>query len=115
MDSYGDLLVPIILNKLPQKTTKNKVRDHDSKQWNLRDLQEVIRKEVRVFESELVTGHLPQSIHPFPISATNQSNAANQCLCTFCKGCHSSTHCVVITDKQTCKEFVTQRNLALIT
>ena len=30
VDSYGDLLVPIILNKLPQKTRKNMVREHDS-------------------------------------------------------------------------------------
>ena len=114
VDSYGDLLVPIILNKLPQKTRKNMVRDHDSNEWTLRDLQEAIRKEVRVFESELVTSHHPQSLHPtaaFHAGATNQPNAANQCSCAFCKGSHSPTHCDVITDKQARKEFVTQKNL----
>ena len=30
VDSYGDLLVSIILNKLPQKIRKNMVREHDS-------------------------------------------------------------------------------------
>ena len=114
VDSYGDLLVPIILNKLPQKTRKNMVRDHNSNEWTLRDLQEAIRKEVRVFESELVTSHHPQSLHPtaaFHAGATNQPNAANQRSCAFCKGSHSPTHCDVITDKQARKEFVTQRNL----
>ena len=46
VDLYGDLLVPIILNKLPQKTRKNMVSKHDSNEWNLNDLQEAIRKEV---------------------------------------------------------------------
>jgi len=64
VDSYGDLLVHIILNKLPLKTGKNMAREHDSNQWNLSDLQEAIRKEVRVFESELGTNYTPQNLHP---------------------------------------------------
>ena len=74
VDSYRDLLVPIILNKLPQKTRKNMVRDNDSNEWTLRDLQEAIQKDVQVFESELVTSHPPQSLHPtaaFHTGATN--------------------------------------------
>ena len=63
IDSYGYLLVFIILSKLPQKTRKNMVRDHDRNEWNLRDLQEAIQKEVRVFESEFVTSHPPQNLH----------------------------------------------------
>ena len=39
------------------------VRDHDRNEWNLRDLQEAIRKEVRVFESEFVTSHPTQNLH----------------------------------------------------
>ena len=119
VDSYGDLLVPIILSKLPQKTRKNMVRDHDRNEWNLRDLQEAIRKEVRVFESELVTSHPPQNLHPtatFHTGATNnpsQPNAASQrsCTCAFCKGSHSPTKCEVITNRQARKEFVVQKNL----
>ena len=55
IDSYVDLLVPFILNKLPQKTRKNMTRGHNSNEWNLRDLQEVTQKEIRVLESD---GHL---------------------------------------------------------
>ena len=117
VDSYGDLLVPIILSKLPQKTRKNMVRDHDRNEWNLRDLQEAIRKEVRVFESELATSQPPQNLHPtatFHTGATNnpsQPNTVSQRSCAFCKGSHSPTKCEVITDRQARKEFVVQKNL----
>ena len=40
VESYRNLLVPIILNKLPPKTRKNMVREHDSNKWYLSDLQE---------------------------------------------------------------------------
>ena len=76
VDSYEDLLVPIILNKLPPKTRKNMVREHDSNEWNLSDIQEAIRKEVRVFESELVTSHLPQNLHPTATFHTGAAKAA---------------------------------------
>ena len=64
------------------------VRDHDSNEWTLRDLQEAIRKDVRVFESELVTSHPPQSLHPtaaFHTGVTNQPNAANQARVRFAR------------------------------
>ena len=74
------------------------VRDYDSSEWNLRDLQESIRKEVWVSESEHVTSHSLQSFHPtatFHTDTTNQPNAANQRSCAFCKG---SIACRVVTD-----------------
>ena len=65
------------------------VRDHDSNEWNLRDLQEVIHKEVRVVESELVTSHPPQNLHPtatFHTGAANnpaETNVASQLSCAL--------------------------------
>ena len=63
-DSYADILVPIILNKLPPATIKNMAREHDSNDWSLTDLQQAIKKEVRVFEAEIMTGNSPSGIHP---------------------------------------------------
>ena len=119
IDSYGDLLVPVILNKLPQKTRKNMARGHDSNEWNLRDLQEAIRKEIRVLESEVINGHPPQNLHPtaaFYTSTTRVTNSSQPSLtsqrsCVFCKGSHSPKDCKVIADNQARKEFVKQRNL----
>ena len=89
----------------------------DRNEWNLRDLQEAIRKEVRVFESELVTSHPPQNLHPtgtFHTGTTNnpsQPNAASQRSCAFCKGSYFPTKCEVISDRQARKEIVVQKNL----
>ena len=41
-DSYEDILVPIILSKLPPTTRKNMTKEHD--EWNLTDLQQTIKK-----------------------------------------------------------------------
>ena len=68
-----------------------------------------------MLEIELVTSCFPHSLHPavtFYTGVTNQPNAANQYLCVFCKGSHSSTHCEVIIDKQAYKEFMIHRIFA---
>ena len=117
IDSYGDLLVPVILNKLWQKT--NMARGHDSNEWNLTDLQEAVRKEIHVLESELIYGHLHQSLHPTAafytsttkVTTSSQPSLTSQRSCVFCKGSHSPKDCKVIADNQACKEFVKQRNL----
>ena len=46
-DSYGALLVPIVLGKLPIKIRTNLARIHPT----MDDLREAILKEIRVFEA----------------------------------------------------------------
>jgi len=43
-DSYTDILVLIILNKLTPASRKNMARGHDDNEWSLTDLQQVIKK-----------------------------------------------------------------------
>ena len=86
---------------------------------DLRDLQEAIRKEIHVLESEVINGHPPQNLHPtaaFYTSTTRVTNSSQPSLksqrsCVFCKGSHSPKDCKVIADNQARKEFVKQRNL----
>ena len=40
------------------------IREHDNNEWNLTDLQQAIKKEVRVFEAEVMAGHSPHGSHP---------------------------------------------------
>ena len=49
-ESYGDLLGPIIMGKLPMETRKNLARDHSNSEWSLNELQDVVLKEIRVLE-----------------------------------------------------------------
>ena len=50
-DSYGDLLVCILLDKLPGDLRKNLARQHDQDEWTLKDLREALRTEIRVLEA----------------------------------------------------------------
>ena len=56
--SYGDLLVPIVKNKLTTDVRRNLAREHLNTQWILSDLMAALQKEIRVLESGL------QSIQP---------------------------------------------------
>ena len=49
-ESYGDLLVPIVLGKLPCDMRTNLARDHDSHEWKFQQLRESILKEIRILE-----------------------------------------------------------------
>ena len=46
-ESYGSLLIPIILGKLPAKVKKNLVRAHE---WTITELQTAILNELYIFE-----------------------------------------------------------------
>jgi len=50
-ESYGDLLAPIILGKLPHELRKNLARKHDSPEWKFQELREAIVKEIRILEA----------------------------------------------------------------
>ena len=50
-DTYGELLIPIILEKLPRKIRKEIAREHGDREWSLSDLRAAIRKEIEVMRA----------------------------------------------------------------
>ncbi|XP_062586234.1 protein hook homolog [Saccostrea cucullata] len=50
-DTYGSLLVPVILNKLPCELRKNLAREHGSTDWLLGDLRKALYKELDILEA----------------------------------------------------------------
>lgn len=55
VESFGDMLVTVILNKLPDKTRKNVVREHRSGAWTLDTLQRAIKQELHILQLEIQT------------------------------------------------------------
>lgn len=49
-ETYGDLLVPIVLAKLPSDMRTNLACDHDGPEWKFQQLRESILKEIRILE-----------------------------------------------------------------
>ena len=103
-ESYGALLIPIILGKLPVETRRNLAREHTNLEWTIDELREAILKEIRIFESGLYTSSdtspIGESQNPMKMTAAfhagtysnpQQGNASKNRVCVYCKGAHSST------------------------
>ena len=108
-DSYGALLVPIILGKLPTDTKKNIARDHENREWTISDLQGAILKEIHILElgiqnTTTLTSQLPAIPTASFITTTtrrrNHTEGAKKHSCVFCKGNHSPLNCDVVKEHQ---------------
>ena len=119
--SYSELLVPIIVDKLPTEIQRNLAREHSNSQWILADLVAAILKEIQVLEC----GHNPQqqqffrSTAAFVVSSRDypskkhrdSSDTKHKQQCIFCKGPHPAHNCEVVTDCQKRIEIVKEGNL----
>ena len=65
-ESYGSLLVPVVLNKLPPQIRQNLARVHKSTNWTLNNLRNAIYDEVNVLEA----GQLSEKSHDDDYLAT---------------------------------------------
>ena len=128
-ESYGALLIPIVLGKLPIETQRNLAREHGSLEWTLNDLKQGILKEIRVLESGLSINPTTRlSFDQTPMmttaslhtgaSANNSSKSHNSSAkrpCIFCKTiAHPPTKCDKIVDQQKCIDFIKEKISASI-
>ena len=117
-ETYGDLLVPIVLGKLPSDMRTNLARDHDSHEWKFQQLRESILKEIRILEIGVHTNsssptHMGASAgitNSFLTQAQGRPAVTPQFKpprtrgkCTNCKGPHPAYNCNLITDCQEIK------------
>ncbi|XP_006816676.1 uncharacterized protein LOC100368473 [Saccoglossus kowalevskii] len=107
--TYGELLVPMILRKLPNNICTQIARILGNKAWNIVDLRKAITAEIHALQAGLTNvnnegqtlgGQMSRlSITAFhaPTSGyRKQRHAVRQCL--FCKGLHNPSDCTTITD-----------------
>ena len=123
--TYGELLVPTILDKLPIEIQRNLAREHSSMQWILSDLMVAILKEIRILEcgQHNLLKQSPRSSTAalsLPVSSKGQFNkkqsqdtrdSKRTPQCAFCKGPHPAHSCPVITDFQERLDIVKERAL----
>jgi len=112
--SYGELLVPTILDKLPTDIQRNLACEHSNTQWILSDLMAAILKEIRILECGQhnplkQSSRSSTAAFPLPLSSKDQFNkkqpqdtldSKRKPQCVFCKGPHPVHSCSVITDYQ---------------
>lgn len=124
-DTYGAMLVPFLLRKLPVDTIRNLAREHENSDWTIEELQEALLKEVRIFETSLHTimprrsttsveaPSLPTaSFHTNVNTPTKLNKPTHRPSCGYCKSnAHASTNCNTVDTPQTRVEFIKQHNL----
>ena len=105
-ETYGSLLVPIILNKLPADVRVNLARQHGSDEWTIDELQGALLTEIRILE---MGSHHPQSqfTASFHASSVRKPSRTASDLptpkrptCVYCKGPHAPGTCEAIKDHQ---------------
>jgi hypothetical protein len=102
-DTYGSLLVPIILNKLPSEIRKHLAREHGSTDWLLGDLRRSLFRELEVLEAGTTGIELAESgatatffVHSGSSHKPRHYNLNPQKLhlcCRFCKESHLTSDC----------------------
>jgi hypothetical protein len=100
-DSYGDLLVSILLDKLSADLRRNLARQSDAAEWDLDTLRKSLLKEIEILEdSESSISHSstlkpPKKLNVMLMGAKPSTKEFPQrkLLCPFCTGDHWPTDC----------------------
>jgi len=108
-DTFGGLLVPVVLDKLPPETRRNLAREHGNSSWSLCDLRRAIYRELNILEAGSTsrpevdmyqstvsflagTRHTPEVRH-----IVNMTSPAKKTVsCQFCNGDHGPNDCTEI-------------------
>ena len=135
-DTYGDLLVPIILSKLPITVKHNIIRQHGATDLNLAQLRKNVLKEIQILEASEETNKLTYFSNSLNSISSTSSLLANASQhkeperdrlnsrsnkqpspfpkprpCVFCKGSHKPNDCTKVNDPAARKLIVSQANL----
>lgn len=97
-ESYGNLLVPVVLEKLQ----RNMTRDHRDCNWQLPDLRQALKKEITILESGQST-HIAEvhtatdsfftGTRSHPKGARKQQRTTERPIYPFCSDQHLANDC----------------------
>ncbi|XP_006824713.1 uncharacterized protein LOC102809329 [Saccoglossus kowalevskii] len=112
--TYGELLVPIILRKLPKNICVQLARSHGNSAWNITDLRADITGEINALKAGMndvnIGGQMSRPISAFHTPSSG-SRSQQPRLCIFCKGTHHPNECNVVTDAKKRLEIVKRDRL----
>jgi hypothetical protein len=121
--THDDLLVCILLDRLPSDVRKNVARHHDQDEWTLDKLRVALRGENRVLEAgqaTVIPQHKQQqstSANQYPRGrqSTNlfsgTSKSFKRLLCVFCGEEHAVSQCQQVTSIEKRKKVVASKKL----
>ena len=105
-ESYGNLLVPVVLEKMPADICRQLARENNATKLKLGDLRLVINREIGIFEDG--TPHSDSGIDNYLATASFAQPDRRQFYagkdpraemkCSFCEGRHKSSDCSTYID-----------------
>ncbi|XP_053387257.1 uncharacterized protein LOC128551020 [Mercenaria mercenaria] len=126
--TYGSLLTPVMLQKLPSDVRQNMTRAHGSQSWRLPELLSSLLSEITILDAGapyVKRYDVPDTTSTFLTKSdshkTEKSNSTTQRKptsytekkCVYCKGHHSSLECKKVTDYKERMNIVKKNKLCL--
>ena len=112
--TYGDLLVPIILGKLPKDIKQNLARNSTRAEWKFSQLMSAILREIEILETGSSSSYRSPFTAAFMVTSkppqSNKTQVNRPQSCVFCKGPHTANQCTT-TDHQRRLDIVKQNHL----
>ena len=111
---YGSLLIPVIMSKFPNEIRLRVAREANNDVWEIDELLEVIKKEVKARETSEVTRVNPNKAVPYnsrsqatanPTTSSFVTNS-NTIRCVYCNGDHFSASCTKVVDINTRRDIL---------
>ena len=121
-DHHGNLLIPIILEKLPANTRRHLAREHGTGKWSLPDLRRAIHREIEILEagrtSDETSSHSYKPTACF-FTGTKQKSGISEGrfqkdsttrTCVYCNQSHTG-ECQTVSDTKTRSSIVKSKGL----
>lgn len=122
-ESYGALLTPVLLGKLPSKIRTNLARENHENNWDLQTLRKAIYKEIVILEAGSSIQHEDsEEIGTFftrTAKTRNKSHSATVSTdlnvkrnkCVYCEELHSPANCTKVKDQTQRTEIIRNKKL----
>ena len=122
-ESYGSMLVPIILGKLPGNIRQNITRDRGNDDWALCSLREALRREICIQEAgqEVSSNNGVHEFTPTSAFVANAKRNANVAAsdskdltrkpCVYCTEIHAPSNCTKVKSVEDRKRIIKKKKL----
>ncbi|XP_032227965.2 uncharacterized protein LOC116611657 [Nematostella vectensis] len=114
-DSFGELLIPVILGKLPNETKRNLARTQQGGDWTIQGLREALKHELMVLEagSPLLSDSTPTASFFTGVKGPHPQGKGKPKViqCVYCKRKHSTHNCATVSDPKARKDIVVKLRL----
>ena len=117
-DQYGNLLIPVIMSKLPNEIRLQIARKSTQEVWKIDELLDIIKKEVEAREATerikadntQLHGNKSHGHNSTAGSFLSKQDQKFTIRCAYCKELHFSASCTKVTDPEKRKDILRNTN-----